>query len=671
MEKAINIFKKAIPYILLYIFARIGTQLVLHDGLNVGDDYWFHMANILDKYKSVTDGRGFSAISGNLAMGLGSGGGLFYSPLSHLTVVIMALILDIFNVSLMSAYKVTLVLSVFVSGVFMYRFAMHFTNGNKIASLLAGASYILYPYRLFDAFCRLAFAEAFSFLFITLFFMGLYDITHFDKEIKIIPFIEVILGGSLLYLSHNITALYAFLAGILYLLTKAPAIIKLLKNKKYIIYGASSVFLLVGISSIALFSQMELMATDLYNISDAVRMWTNPEEVVTRVGEEWNYSGFLNLIWLNKKGISTSFLFSGIIMFIMGCALCVITDKLLKRVKRLKYFHFIVSGAVLFATVSLTARRLEIYLGAIVFYVLYVFSSCRKEELTERKIYKSTLFWFSLGMILVLFYMMREPWVWEKVPQIMRNIQFPWRIWSLVQLFISVLVGTIAYYYSNKKSAICALCLVVGFFCVGNMAFIEKRIAGVWESEISETYFDRSSAIGFNKEYCPRVFFNDDYIPESYRSLYYIVKARIPYSLDKYEDYSIKPIVLKGNGKITVNEAFAPKYDMSIELSEDSIIQLPLLYYPGYEITAVNENGDTVTLEGEELDGLVSFSLDKGSYRVTTEYEGTTLRKVSKVLTVIGVIVTVGALCYAIAIETPFKEKIFKLIKRKTTETEK
>ncbi|MBQ8164078.1 MAG: hypothetical protein IJZ93_06940 [Clostridia bacterium] len=669
MEKAINIFKKAIPYILIYIFARIGAQLVLHDGLNVGDDYWFHMANILDKYKSVLDGEGFSAISGNLAMGLGSGGGLFYSPLSHLTVVIMALILNVFGVSLMSAYKVTLVLSVFVSGVFMYRFAIHFSKGNKIASLLSAACYILYPYRLFDAFCRLAFAEAFSFLFIPLFFMGLYDITHFDKEIKIIPFVEVIAGGALLYLSHNITALYAFIAGILYLLAKLPAIIKLLKNKKYIIYGASSVVLLIGISSIALFSQMELMATDLYNISDEVRMWTNAEEVVTRVGEEWNYSGFLNLIWLNNKKVSTSFLFSGIIMFILGCALCVIADRLLSRIDKLKYFHLLISGVVLFVTVSITARRFEIYLGAIVFYLLYAFLSYTKAKETEDKIYKNTLFWFSIGMIVLLFYIMREAWVWKIVPQMMRNIQFPWRVWSLVQLFVSVLVGIVAYYYANKRTAICALAVFVGFLSVGNMAFIEKRIAGVWESEISESYFDRSSAIGFNKEYCPQVFFDDEYTPEHYRSLYYSIKTKIPYSLDKYEDYSLKPVILDGKGKINVNECFAPEYDMSIELSEDSLIQLPLFYYPGYKISALSENGEEITLDGENTDGLVSFRLEAGSYRVTTEYEGTTLRKISKVFTVLSIIVTVGALCYAVIMETPIKNKI-KIKNKKKIETE-
>ena len=49
-------------------------------------------------------------------------------------------------------------------------------------------------------------------MFLPLFFMGLYDVTHLKDKVTILPFIEVILGGSLLYLSHNITAFYTFIS---------------------------------------------------------------------------------------------------------------------------------------------------------------------------------------------------------------------------------------------------------------------------------------------------------------------------------------------------------------------------------------------------------------------------------------------------------------------------
>ena len=46
-----------------------------------------------------------------------------------------------------------------------------------------------------------------------------------DNKINVIAFIEVIFGGAILYLSHNITALYAYLAGIIYLLCNIKNII--------------------------------------------------------------------------------------------------------------------------------------------------------------------------------------------------------------------------------------------------------------------------------------------------------------------------------------------------------------------------------------------------------------------------------------------------------------
>ena len=162
MDKAFKAFKQVAPYIIILFLTLIGCNLVFYKGLPIGDDIYYHLPNILDKYNTILDGHLLSGISGNLAGGIGSGAGLFYSPLSHITTIIIGLIIKIFGATIISAYKITIVLSVFLSGVFMYRFAMHFTRGSIVASLLASACYVIYPYRLFDFFCRGAYAEAFS-----------------------------------------------------------------------------------------------------------------------------------------------------------------------------------------------------------------------------------------------------------------------------------------------------------------------------------------------------------------------------------------------------------------------------------------------------------------------------------------------------------------------------
>ena len=74
---------------------------------------------------------------------------------------------------------------------------------------------------------------------------------------------------------------------------------------------------------------------------------------------------------------------------------------------------------------------------------------------------------------------------------------------------------------------------------------------------------------------------------------------------------------------------------------------MPLMYYPGYKITLENvETGEKIKLKGENIDGLISFTVNEGTYTVTTDYCGTPLRKASIVLTSICSATVICALFY-------------------------
>ncbi|MBR2024446.1 MAG: hypothetical protein IKA02_01410, partial [Clostridia bacterium] len=391
MEKARKIFNKCFPYMVLLAISIISTYLVFYKGFGWGSDFEFHFSSMLDKYNTILENGSYSAISKKLGTGLGVGNTLFYSPLSHIIPVTVSIIFKFLGISLMSAFKITLVSNVFLSGVFMYRFALKFTNQNKIASLLAGTTYILYPYRMLNAFLRLALAEAFSFLFIPLFLMGLYGITHTDKDkISFIPFCQVILGGSLLYLSHNITALFVFIIGIIYLICNVTKIIPLLKNKKYVLCGAVSVILLISISSIMLFTQFELMSTGLYNITDEVRMWTNAEKVASNGGNQLTFSGFLSTKYLINNGYSKFKAYAEIPLYFLACILYVLCNCFLSKIVKIKKYAPYISLPVLFGIPTIILPRIEIYLALIVFLIIYlVIHYTKNEENPHTPIYKS------------------------------------------------------------------------------------------------------------------------------------------------------------------------------------------------------------------------------------------------------------------------------------------
>lgn len=656
MEKTKRILNSSFPYIVLFAISIISTYLVFYDGFGWGSDLEFHFSSMLDKYNTILEKGLYSGISQDLGAGLGVGNTLFYSPLSHIIPVTVAIIFKFLGISLMSAFKITLVSNVFLSGVFMYRFALKFTNQNKIASLLAGATYIVYPYRMLNAFLRLAIAEAFSFVFIPLFLKGLYGITHTDKDkISLLPFCQVILGGSLLYLSHNITALFVFIIGIIYLLCNITKIIPLLKSKKYILCGSVSIITLISISSIMLFTQFELMSTGLYNITDEVRMWTDAEKVASETSRQWLFSGFLSNKYLINNGYSKIKAYLEIPLFLLACISYSLSTHFLAKIQKIKKYTPYICAVLLFGIPTIILPRIEIYLALIIFFVIYLFIHYNKNtEGPPKKIYKSILFWFAIGVIIASYCAMEFGEIWLYAPSLLRNIQFPWRLWSLIQISISILVGIISHHLGAKKLFYIIFAMLIGLIVVKSQFLPEKRIAqeknSRWTMEISEELYKKHSSIGFNSEYCPQVFFDKSYKPTYSNSLYKFVKRIIPYDFDYDEDYySLSPVLLDGAGNIIVTEKSSPNYTMEVEIIKDAKIQLPLLYYPGYIITVENtESGEKIKLNGENTDGLVSFSLNQGKYIVSTDYEGTTLRKASIVLCTAGVITVLTALVYEI-----------------------
>ncbi len=658
--------KKSVPYIAILALSLIGTILVFWQGLCKGDDYFYHIPNILDKYNSIINGRGLVGISSELANGFGYGAGLFYSPLSHFTVVVLGVVLNVFGISLMTSYKLVVVLSVFLSGVFMYGFALKFTNGNKLAALISAACLIIYPYRLFNLFCRAAFAEAFAFAFMPLFFSGVYEVTHMErKDVRIMPFLKLVLGASFLFLSHNITAMFAFIVGFLFYLIYSKRLFNLFKEKKYIIYTVASALLIIGISAIALFSQLELLMTDYYAVSNDVSMRTDLESVLKHTDNAWSYSGFLNISFLGGKGYSASSLYSGIVMYLISCVLFVFIDNALVKIKKLRWAHYPISTSVLFVLVSLVRPRLEIYLGTIIFIALYFLVSFSNRENKERAIYSRPIFWFSISVIILTFFIMTSAWFWTLAPGFLRTIQFPWRLWSFIQMFLSILIGVLAQHFAKKKAFLFGCAIFIGLLMVLNMPIIEKRNAteDKWYDEISDTSLDKSAAIGHQKEYCPQIYRETDYTPRE-NSLYKEVRKMI-FKSTYDRTKKLSPVFLTGEGELLTSTIVAPKSEMQITVTEKAEIQMPLFYYPGYKVHIEDENGKISKIKPYDVDGLVAFELEKGNYIVKTNFVGSPVRIIGKTLTIVSSFIVILILLLAICRETPLINLLEKFKKQK------
>ena len=632
--------KKCIPYLLLFVVSLVGCLVSFYDGYPIGDDTNFHFANIYDIYTQLKEG-GLSPISGYLASGYGVGKQLFYSPIAHLIPALLGVILEPFGVTLLGAFKISLFISVFMSSIFMYRFSMHISKGRYAISFLVGAFFALYPYRFFDAYCRIAYAEALAFWFMPLFFMGIYDLCHM-KELNSKPFLEIILGGALLFLTHNLTAFYAFVFAIIYILFHIVNIYKnIKKNKMFILYSVISVIIMVGFMSVTMFQSLELMSKDYYNISVPERMWSNVEAVISRNLDAGNYSGFLNFPFLSGLGTTeattTSLLFD-LLFFVLASVIFVIVDVLLHR---FKYIHLLSAVVVYSVLIFFLVSRIEVYMASVAFMVMYLVKDVFKyKENYETKIYQNLNFWATLILLVLVIYLIARQDLWKILPKIFLNIQFPWRLWAFVPMFLCILLSEISNYFNNKIY-FSILSISCGLLIVFNMSYIEKRIAydrnyesndiNSWCYEINDVYKTRGMSIGANLEYLPQIYYyNSDYKSKYANSLFSGIVYEVSWEIGKHP-YKYNPVILEGKGNIEVLNKKAPIYEMNIKVTEDTLIQMPLFYYDGYEIEVKNlDNNETFNIDVLDVDSLISFELDEGNYFVKTKYVGTKVRKIAK-----------------------------------------
>ena len=219
----------------------------------------------------------------------------------------------------------------------------------------------------------------------------------------------------------------------------------------------------------------------------------------------------------------------------------------------------------------------------------------------------------------------------------------------------------------------------MGFLVVSSMPLLEKRIAlenfsNRWVVQEDENFLDKRTSIGHNQEYLPQIYrtgykYQSEYNNSLYSSVYSFANSS---SYVYISDYTFKPVFLEGSGIIDINKAYSPIYEMDIKVENDSLIQMPLFYYPGYEVTITNiENNESYTLKPIDIDGLIAFNLETGNYKVSTNYEGTTLRKASTCVFAISISITSLALLYGLFIENDKYKKYFKIEKNKMSKVDK
>lgn len=302
MQKILK--SKYIGYILIFILTVVIMAPMFTVDLTQNNDAKIHLARILSIDSVIKEGVFPPIIDIDYMNGFGYALNLFYGPL---TTYIPIILFNIFGTTGL-ALKIFTCITVFLSGITMYKFVFNVTERKSIATISA-LIYISAPYKLSNIYARGAVGEYTAFIFIPLVFDGIYNIVNNKKND-----FWLCIGIVGLVLSHTITTIYTALFAILFLILNIEKLKKLEIFKKLIINVAIA-FLICCFYAIPL---LEHTFGGDYVIYNSDYMYTNGTDVYgTAIGFNDFFSNeFGNQDVRFSLGIATIFLtLLGIVCF--------------------------------------------------------------------------------------------------------------------------------------------------------------------------------------------------------------------------------------------------------------------------------------------------------------------------------------------------------------------
>ena len=218
-----------------------------------------------------------------------------------------------------------------------------------------------------------------------------------------------------------------------------------------------------------------------------------------------------------------------------------------------------------------------------------------------KKINKFTKICFIIALVLILFSTNIFPW--NLMQSLMSVIQFPWRLYFLATLLLSIGSGLLFNDIKidiNNKLKLLFITSFIPILSIGILNFFEANIKQVGEYDIS---FGEYMPINADKEYIER---RKDVITSIYPL-----------------DHTFKRDGLNLEINIVNNQ-----YNNKLEL--------PLLYYKGYSATIGNKEIEVY----ETSNGLVGIDIDAmQNKKISVKYKGTKIQLASKIISLLSFII--------------------------------
>ena len=313
--------------------------------------------------------------------------------------------------------------------------------------------------------------------------------------------------------------------------------------------------------------------------------------------------------------------------------------------------HYFIGNYTIFDTIAMHSNCPEVYtttlgfkdlfssefgeqeirfsLGVATYILVAIGIFCYKKI---KKEYKETYLCFLLISIITLI-MSTKLFPWFIMPSFMGVIQFAWRNLGFFAFFISLICGINAVTFAEgilKKDVlrdtflfgiIISICVFASLGVMRNWKFGDLENEKNFDEGIRNT--DRVYFFSINRDYLPiNALKNQDYIKSRDNCTYIL------------------------NGKATIISENKTKLKDTVSLSNienNTIIELPYIYYLGYNVKVKYDNNDYVNIKAfESENGMVAIELNESdSAMVNIEYKGTMLEKAGYGISAIGIIMLI------------------------------
>lgn len=666
-EEFLSFLKKSFPYILLILGSLLPFWfwIIYTDFITGGDDVATHISLVYDLVYGFE--HGFFYSTNHVYLGIFAyDASLFYGMFPHYVAAILKYLFSWAGLNVIGSIKLVSIISQIVGTIFTYKLALLITK-NKTISLGCGFLFAFMPYRIFCFYFRFAWAEAIATCFIPIFFYALYRIFVYDKKIYVAPFILLVTSLAMEIMSHPFSAILTVFAGVIIVLFNIKNIILKIKEKniRWFTYLGISIVLEIGLVFVFVFPMFQALESGIYRVSYDDIMWTSLEAIISRIPMSNQFSGFLNFFWLGDYNIQSStdsvtLWAVGITLFIFIIIAVYVADYLILKYckyqgKWLYLIRALITFVIMFVPNIIASQRIETYLAMSLFYVLYLilyilplkrwlgfenevesYNKSVKEE--SLSLIKDNNIYACLLILIIGFLYLYTSFIWEISPSFLYMGQFPFRFWSIVGMFMIILVCYLIKPFIKIKAVQPIFIGLSCFLLTLDMGMVDKRLfslpnenPGSFEPDMQ--WIMNIREFGAQNEYMPQIIYDiyrGDVKPSYPNSLankvglYVVNKLTMIFDMENY----ITPQFLEGEGDIDIFYLNTPDVKFNvITNSDNNLIQIPQFYYDGYNAKAVFENGETQNLEVVNVDGLVSCYAPKGTYQLEFTFPGNTLKQ--------------------------------------------